>query len=156
MRTQETFIRMGPFHKDILLPLVSDWSELFATHTTDKANAPAPHTFKIPGEKYPCEIGPWMRTEYATGRQTINGYESPTYAHGPSVYVRLHDDIAQQAFASTIGIDDRLYFQLIQWNPEEAVIILNHNKILGSRWLAVINPQTIPADVQLQPAEQEA
>ncbi len=89
-----------------------------------------------------------MRTRYADGQQTINGYTSAKYRMGPLVYVRLLPAIAQQVFDSTIGIDDQMYFELIQWNDDEAVIICSHNTIIGSRWVAVIDPSTIPTEVK--------
>jgi hypothetical protein len=152
MRTQEQYIRLGPHNKTICWPLIDRWDELFSAYSLDKATAPAAHTFKVQGERDPCTIGPYMRTEYAHGTQTVNGYTSPKYLHGPTVYVRLHDDRAQAAYDSTIGMADGLYFQLIQWNADEAVIILNHNQIIGSRWLAVIDPRTIPAELRPEEA----
>ena len=148
MRTQQEYIRLGPHNKDVSWPLIDRWDELFSAYTLDKANAPAAHTFKIDGEKYPCTIGPYMTAEYHNGTQTINGYTSTKYERGHAIYVRLHDERAQAAYDSTIGIPDQMHFQLIEWNDREAVIILSHGQIIGSRWLAVIDPATIPAEVR--------
>ena len=155
MRTQEQYLRLGPHHKTLNWPLIDRWDELFSAYSLDKATAPAAHTFAITGEKYPCTIGPYMTTRYAHGTYTLaNGYTGSAYVHGPAVYVRLHDDKAREAYESTIGIPDGMHFQLIQWNDREAVIILSHGQIIGSRWLAVIDPATIPAE--LRPEEVRA
>lgn len=148
MRTQQEYLRLGPHNKTVTWPLISEWGELFASYTLDETCKPAPHTFKIEGERHPCTIGPWMRTEFANSQQTINGYTSPRYRMGPYVYVRMHEDRARAAFEDTIGIVDGLSFRLIQWNDREAVVILEHSCIIGSRWLAVIDPNTIPADIR--------
>jgi hypothetical protein len=155
MRTQAEYIALGPHHKNVLLPLVSEWAEVFSAWTLDKDKAPASHSFPIPNDRnhpntsgYPCTIGPYMMAEYADGTQTINGYTSTKYRHGSAVYVRLIDDVARQVFESTIGISDQMHFKMIEWNDREAVIICEHGQIIGSRWVAVIDPSTIPAEVR--------
>lgn len=146
MRTQEQYISLGPHHKSILWPLISDWSELFEAVTTNEKEKPRAYTFDVGEKDRPCVIGPYMRTEYPDGTQTINGFTSTKYRMGPTVWVRLLPDLARKAFESTIGIPDHLSFQLIQWNDDEALIILQHSMIIGSRWLAVIDPRTIPKE----------
>ena len=150
MRTQEEYIALGPHNKTILWPLVSEWGELFAAYSLDEKGKPSAHTFRTgPGKYDVCTIGPYMMTRFNDGTQTvIRGFASPNYRYGPTVYARLHDDRAKAAFESTIGLDDGLFFELIQWDDKEAVILMSHNKIIGSRWLAVIDPSTIPADVR--------
>lgn len=152
MRTQEEYIALGPHNKTVLLPLLSTWAEIFAEWTTDKDKAPKAHTFPVEGSNprrpEACTIGPYMMAKYADGTQTINGFTSTKYRDGSAVYVRLNDDIARQVFQSTIGIPDQMHFQLIEWNDREAVIICSHGQIIGSRWVAVIDPATIPQEVR--------
>lgn len=156
MRTQEEFIGLDLMvPKTILLPLVSKWEELvdYYTVSLDKGQRDAipPQVFAVPSQgrrQDVCTLGPYMRTEYADGVQTVNGHTFTRYSAGPTVYVHLHDDIARQIFESTIGIDDRMTYQLIQWDERKALFICQHSSIIGSRWVAVIDPSTIPADVK--------
>ena len=39
---------------------------------------------------------------------------------------------------------DTISYEIIVWNPAEALVVAKHNMIIGSRWLAIIDPLTIP------------
>lgn len=33
---------------------------------------------------------------------------------------------------------DELYFEIVEWSPKEALVLVRHNAIIGSRYLAVV------------------
>lgn len=142
----------GRYNRPLLFEHFKTWADLFEPNaTTDKDRAPAP--FKVQVEERPnityydgcCTIGPYMRVKWHHGK-TDKGHTQ--YIDGPSAYVRLHPGRARQVFASTIGIADTMSFQCIVWDEHEALITCDHGKIIGGRWLAVIDPATIPPELR--------
>jgi hypothetical protein len=116
--------------KPLAFPDVHDFHQLF-THVgpwsySAKEQPPGVHS----GGNV---IGPFLTV---SGRDT----DRRSYAVKPSAAV------VSWLGSNLVVKGDRIYFEVIVRSPSSALVVAKHNKILGDRWLALIDPSTIPEE----------
>lgn len=94
----------------------------------------------------------WVFEDYnlRTGRARqetiyIGPYLSVSLGH-QSLYVRPHprviEDIKRNMIAA--GVNDEITFEIVVRDLEQALVVAKNSSIIGSRWLALIKPSSIP------------
>lgn len=107
-------------------------------------------------------VGEWVQSKPGQGCDEANGKPRKIGENeiGPFATVDLsqvggerHRSIAVRATDATIEAvaprivteDDHLSFQLIAHRDRRVLVVLQHGYIIGSHWIAYIDPATIPA-----------
>jgi len=138
----------------LLFPNCSKWEHLFERWTTDKHLAPPPYA--IMGVAYNTyddryrrdpQIGPFMTLDLAKIGGTRYG-SAWVRCHMP-VYYGLHQEMLMMR-------GDQISFQVNAWDAERAVVIAQYSQILGSHWIAIIDPYSIPEELRRSPVEKGA
>lgn len=110
----------------LLLPGLSRFDQLFDRYSFDK------NELKEPPCWYGMPLGP-----YCMVRSTERGYSY-------SVYVYPTKEVVEAIHAHMMPVSqDQLHFEIII-RDEEALVVVSHGQIIGSRWIAEIDPATIP------------
>lgn len=80
------------------------------------------------------------------GRRRETLYIGPylTLGGGRSMAVRPTQMVIDWIKNNMLTMDDRLFFEIVDRGEGDALVIVSHNKIIGSRWLAMIDASTIP------------
>lgn len=119
--------------RKLLFPLVTRWDQLFGVMTYEKTDAPEPYVVDTPF---------YSTLDRRRGPMTIGPY--CIIRAGGSVWVRPHQVVAEAIALNTIALPgDSIYFEVIHWSDERALVVATHSLILGTSWLAVIDPSTI-------------
>lgn len=64
--------------------------------------------------------------------------------HGhESLYVTPSPMLVDWISNNMLAMGDRLHFEIV-FRKDGALVIVSHGKIIGSRWLAMIDPSTVP------------
>lgn len=127
--------RAGYTSKPLVFPDVRSFGELFegyAPWNSTLSRRSTPQAFppvKVEGAK--GSIGPYL---------VVSGGEHRSMAVKPNQAVI--DYIVSNMFS--ILSDDTIYFEIVIRDENEALVTAKYNKIIGSRWLALIDPKTIP------------
>jgi hypothetical protein len=136
---------MARRHPPLLFPNVTRWEQLFDQATTDKTQAPPPYIVYGVEAYTPTErqrgdpqIGPFMTLDL----RKIGGH---SYGHA---WVRCVDPLSRALTHFMLMIrGDRITFNLVAWNENQAVVCAHYGQILGSHWIAIIDPYSIPEEV---------
>ena len=57
----------------------------------------------------------------------------------------LLDFIREYVETQMLHVDyDRTHFEVVRWPDGRALVLISHGKIIGSRWLGIIDADTIP------------
>jgi predicted RNA methylase len=125
----------------LLLPDARRFEELFDYHgewhtPTDGAHVAAyARTLPAPGGK-PNTLGPYC---------TIDLHEVGLGPAHRAIIVRANDTVVNALAESIVVGDDTLYFRIAaDSDSDRALVVVRHNRISGLRWLAYIDPATIP------------
>lgn len=145
MFTQETYTTPEGFElpRKILLPDVRTFEEVLtfvrpwdhATMSHTSGNVPEPALVPDPVKIGENELGPFCSFRNMPDRK----------AHTSAAVMAT--DLTVQAIAPRIVTDDdRLSFQVIYHQANDRCLVLaEHNYIIGSHWLAYIDPASVPA-----------
>lgn len=122
----------------ILLPDVSTFGDLFdyvgewqRTENHERHN-PANGAPRMIGDN---EVGPFATVDL----RQIGGEQHR------SIAVRATDAVIEAVAPRIVTDDDHLSFRLIAHYDARVLVVLEHGHIIGSHWLAYIDPATIPA-----------
>lgn len=132
----------------LLFPNVSRWGQLFEQWSTNKAQAPKPYVvLGVPANHYEDrerrdpQIGPFMTLDMSK----VGG------SHYGSAWVRarmeVHFALHQEMLFSR---GDTISYQVNAWGHDKAVVIAQYSQILGSHWIAVIDPYSVPEELRRQ------
>lgn len=119
--------------RPLALPSITRFEQLFRPAAKDARGV------RIGAPDYDIRTG---RTRQAY--MTIGPFLSirPGYE---SLGVRPREPVIDAIVRGTISVAyDVMSFEITVWDPTAAVVIASHSKIIGSVWLAVIDPLTIP------------
>jgi predicted RNA methylase len=135
--TSDGFVLARP----LLLPDARRFEELFDYHgewqtPTDNGQVAAcARTLPAPCGKANT-LGPYC---------TIDLHEGGLGPAHRAIIVRANDAVVNALAESIVVGDDTLCFQIIAHSDtDRALVVVRHNRIIGSRWLAYIDPATIP------------
>lgn len=132
----------GTLDRPLLLPRVDSFHELFATsHRIDSLSSPREpmfppreiHTGYAPKDDYrqSNEIGPFCSVKSGGQRWYMD--------------VVANDAVIAAVTPRIVTPNDSLSFEIIEHaRTGLALVILQHGYIIGSHWLAYIDPATIP------------
>jgi len=115
-----------------IFPSANTFQDLFETakvwEGTRRGGEPTkPHTWTYAGED--MLIGP-----YCSIRESYD-----------SLAVRARDKVIDTIKRHTIHVDnDSMSFEIIHWDEDRALVLCSHSVIIGSVWLAIIDPSTVP------------
>lgn len=130
----------------LLFPNVTRWEQLFEQWTTDKTQAPAPYVILgVPADDYEGryrrdpQIGPFMTLDMAKVGGTR--YGSAWVRARMEVHYGLHQEMLMMR-------GDTISYQVIAWDDKRAVVTAQYSQILGSHWLAIIDPESIPEELR--------
>lgn len=96
------------------------------------------------------KVLPWNGIDYSTGRPATSSIATVLYVKGPdgarwTVNVMPSYELLEFIKRDMLMIpNDRLYFEAIDQKNGWSLITVDHNSILGNRWLALISTTTIP------------
>lgn len=124
--------------RPIAFPDVRDFAQLFTLTTKDAEG----DIWR--GEDYNVKTGKRFQTSCRIGPFCgISGKGG--YRH---LYVKASDAVLEYIKANTIfcGSRDAITFKIVVRDDGEALVCADHNLILGSVWLALIDPSTIPEE----------
>lgn len=120
------------------------FADLFTITTKDDPGVPwtfTDHTWskranRSIARKATIRIGPYMAV---TG---VGGYRS--------LYVRPSVDLVAhiQAYMIAAGANDAITFEAVNRDGGETLLVAKNSTIIGSRWLAIVPTDTIPAEVE--------
>ena len=125
--------------KPIALPGVRRFDQLFTSwRPWTYGPGQSPRSIQIPAIDHDkrgrplrrhMEIGPYL-----------------TVSPGHHSFAVIPSELTVEAIRTgTISIAyDTISFEVIVWDPTEALVVGKHNQIIGSVWLAVIDPLTVP------------
>lgn len=60
-----------------------------------------------------------------------------------SLKVKPKDELVKSIEDNVIAIDDRLYFEIINWG-KKSLVVVKYSSIIGSRWIAHIKTNSVP------------
>lgn len=96
---------------------------------------------------------PWRSSDLqGRGAKVGKGREANTVGHylvmsgrggHESFYVTPTSMVTDYIASNMLAIGDRLHFEIVN-RSDGALVIVSHGKILGSRWLAMVDPSTLP------------
>ena len=129
-------------HRPLLLPDVKDFNDLFtavrpwdhATMSHRSGVVAQPDLVPAPRMIGDNELGPFLSFRNVPGHRDHSGWAV------------IAKDVVVDAIAPRIVTDDdRLSFAVIYHaNYDRCLVIAEHGYIIGSHWLAYIDPSTIP------------
>jgi hypothetical protein len=95
----------------------------------------------------------WNGTDWASGKKawsTIGPYLTIRDNPRRSMAVKPQPWLVEWIKTNLLFIEyDTLHFEIVIWTKREALVIVSYGKIIGSRWLAIIDPKTIPNPAQI-------
>jgi len=100
---------------------------------------------------------PWRFEDYSfiTGKKRwetipIGPYLSVRNPDFRSFSVRPHDFVVEHIKKNMLpaGPNDTINFEIVIRSPRQALVVASNSVIIGSRWLALIDPRTIPRSEQ--------
>jgi hypothetical protein len=109
--------------KKIQIEEAASFAEIFEVITTDETALP-----------YWTEHGPTK----------VQSYCSCRYGSFKKLYVKPRADVLDTLLKSLIVTDDVMNWEIVVRDNREILITLNHNKILGNRWVALFAPTDLP------------
>jgi len=113
--------------KPLGFTLARSFADLFESHAPD--TSARPDDIELPETE--CVVSPLC---------TITG-------NGDFRYMWARPSAAVLEYLGrSIVVPDRLDFEIVVRSPDEALVVARHNRIIGSRWLALIDPRTIPTE----------
>ncbi len=122
-----------------VLEYVREWDHERMTAHPDPALVVAPRLIHCGHKPRAEQPGNWIGPLCDVELEELGGPARRTIA------VRATDAVIAALKGQLVTDDDRLYF-LIRGHADtnRALVVLRHNRIIGERWLAYIDPQTIP------------
>lgn len=115
---------------DDVLEYVREWDYATMSHT--RGTVPRPDLRPAPQMIERNEIGPYCSIRLAGQRRSVAVVARPA----------VLDVVAPRI----VTPGDHLSFEIIEHaDRNRALVVLQHNYIIGSHWLAYIDPSTIPA-----------
>lgn len=118
----------------LAFPRARRFGDLFSSASASKAGvSPTTWTFvdMFSRKRASIPIGPYMAISGPKRRDSL-------YVHAREQVV---DWIKSNMLPSAY---DSIYFEIVVRGPREALVIAKNNQIIASRWLAMIDPKTIP------------
>lgn len=130
--------------RKLAFPNAKKFDDLFAEYSFDKETAPASVTFdfddcdSMTDPAITMTIGPFC---------CIRGND----VEYRSMWVAAKEEVIEHIKSSAVMIaDDTMDFKIVIRDSGEALVCVDHNRIIGGLWLALIDPETIPVE---DPAE---
>jgi len=114
--------------KTLGFPRVRAFADIFESCVSHDAERPADIELSSIG----CTLSPYC-------------YTSGDVEHR-SMWVRPRQAVVDY-IVDNIVVADHLHFQIVIRSADQALVLVSHNRIIGSRWLALIDPRTIPPDM---------
>lgn len=127
-------------HKPLAFPAVKDFAELFPTVKLNPTGD-APTLYKA---KSWCKESMFYLTGYMMVSATGKHY-SAHVTPSPMVLEYLKTNVLHCG-------NDRMYFEVIGRAGGKALVIAQHNVIIGNHWLAEVDAATVPGLVPTEPA----
>ncbi len=122
--------------RPIAFPDVKTLAELFTEVKPGKGESPVIE--KMPNwtnGKRNCYLTGWLSVSGETERRSF--HVKPTEA----VIACVRDSMLH-------GEYDRIHFEAVVWDDGRALVLAQYNQIIGSRYLAVIDAASIPAEAE--------
>lgn len=128
--------------RPLALPDVRDFGELFSRW------APWPSGIRVTSPIPPVRV-PAADVDFRTGRERRAHMEIGPYL---SVQPGFHSFAVAPTSRTVEAIQNRtlsiaydtISFEVILWDFYDALVVAAHNRIIGSVWLAVVDPLTVP------------
>ena len=111
----------------LTFPDITTFDGLFAEVYPDKESAPGNHATE---DGYHTGLSSWVR-------------RSQQGDHIPSLYARLKPEVLKQWHAGLV-VPGTLYLEIIDRGDNESLVISQYDQIIGSRWMAFIETDSIP------------
>lgn len=124
----------------LLIPKAKAFEDLFQEYSfKERSDFAEPWVFEdldVGTGKRPLEaipIGPYCSTQRLKDRR-------------PALYVKVRDFVADYIRGHMIaaGVNDRISFELIEREDGKTLVVARNSVIIGSRWLALIDTDTVP------------
>lgn len=131
--------------KRIAFPELKSFDDLFEKNFSfDKETGPSPYKWQLTSDtnsfatvQRSNDIGPYCAVDSPRGHDAL--------------YVQAKDFVIEYITKEMLFLDyDSLYYQIVfrrhadGSDANEALVCVKHNNIIGDRWLALIDPKTVP------------
>jgi len=112
--------------RPIMFPHVKRFDELFSEYAPI-SQGKKPSWAHRPSAMPSLKIGPYV-----------------SIVEGGSFYARVRPEIGEEIGRHLAVGDDELYFKVIIHGRGRALVTVSYNKIISDRWLAFVDPKSIP------------
>ncbi len=116
--------------KQLLFPIATKFDDLFRGIYTDREEAPTNLAVDRDGTTYHTGVNAWCH------RHLKNG-------HYVSLYLRPYDKVLERILTSDV-VGGTKYFSIVDRGDNVSLVIVEWDQIIGSRWLAFIDTDSIP------------
>lgn len=124
----------------LAFPMAKRFEDIFEQWTPDQANKPHPWIWQDGGQK--GFGGPWSGATTRVGPYCTVGGDTPRR----SLWVRLRPEVFEWVRANMLCLGGAINFNVVVRQDGRALVVVQYDQIIGSRWLAEIDGASIPTE----------